>query len=104
MKQKKKQLNILDSYNNIMDKYCGYISTNPDEDINSKESNYDNERLIKLCVEDFFPKESLHKRAYSLLTYTEPKIPAKRLRILKNRHQNKFHPAMNEIPKTPSPL
>jgi len=49
MKQKKKQLDILNSYNNIMDKYCGYISTNPDEPT-SKESIYDNERIIKLCV------------------------------------------------------
>jgi hypothetical protein len=85
MKHKKKQLLILDSYNKMVDKYVSYIPASPEE---NRESLYANDKLVQLCFEDFFPQEeSLHKRAASLLTYNEPKIPKSKLRVIRRRYQ-----------------
>ena len=64
--------------------YCSYPPDNPEEE---DESNMANDQLIKLCNQDFFPTKNLHKRATSLLNYKEPKIPATKLRKLKERYR-----------------
>lgn len=94
MKHKKKQLLILDSYNKMVDKYVSYMPASPEE---NRESLYANDKLVQLCFEDFFPQEeSLHKRAASLLTYNEPKIPKSKLRVIRRRYQT--HSLLDEGP------
>ena len=76
--------------------YCSYPPDNPEEE---DESNMANDQLIKLCNQDFFPTKNLHKRATSLLNYKEPKIPATKLRRLKERYRlNTCVPSSSSAP------